>query len=74
MTCLQRSAQLTLPCVSDCAQITQREFQLTEDFIAPKGALLMPSLIASSMQVSLQGLPPHAVSRHTCKHSSDWQQ
>ena len=32
-------------------QITQREFQLTEDFTAPKGALLMPSLIASSMQV-----------------------
>jgi hypothetical protein len=34
------------------AQITQREFQLTEDFTAPKGALLMPSLIAASMQVS----------------------
>ena len=32
-------------------QITQREFQLTEDFTAPKGALLMPSLIAASMQV-----------------------
>ncbi|CAL5229225.1 g12509 [Coccomyxa viridis] len=35
-------------------QITQREFQLTEDFIAPKGALLMPSLIASSMQAFTQ--------------------
>ncbi len=55
-------------------QITQREFQLTEDFTAPKGALLMPSLIASSMQVSLQGICPHAIDRLTCKHPSTWQQ
>ncbi len=33
------------------AQITQAEFPLTEDYTAPKGALLMPSLIAASMQV-----------------------
>ena len=47
--------------VCGCVQITQREFQLTEDFTAPKGALLMPSLIASSMQVkcmSLAVMPP----------------
>ncbi|EIE22849.1 cytochrome P450, C-22 desaturase [Coccomyxa subellipsoidea C-169] len=31
-------------------QITQAEFPLTEDYTAPKGALLMPSLIAASMQ------------------------
>ena len=49
---------LTLLCVS--VQITQREFQLTEDFTAPKGALLMPSLIASSMQVSLKDPRPCA--------------
>jgi hypothetical protein len=34
------------------AQITQAEFPLTEDYTAPKGALLMPSLIAASMQVT----------------------
>ena len=33
-------------------QITQAEFPLTEDYTAPKGALLMPSLIAASMQVT----------------------
>ena len=49
--------------VCGCVQITQREFQLTEDFTAPKGALLMPSLIASSMQVSLHGPCPHATHR-----------
>ncbi len=38
----------------ETVQVTQREFQLTEDFTAPKGALLMPSLIASSMQVRWQ--------------------
>ncbi|BDA50415.1 Cytochrome P450 710A1 [Coccomyxa sp. Obi] len=31
-------------------QITQADFPLTEDYTAPKGALLMPSLIAASMQ------------------------
>lgn len=51
-----------------CTQITQREFQLTEDLTAPKGALLMPSLIASSMQVSLQGPWPHAIYSTTCEH------
>ena len=33
-------------------QITQAEFPLNEDYTAPKGALLMPSLIAASMQVT----------------------
>lgn len=35
----------------DGTQITQADFPLTEDYTAPKGALLMPSLIAASMQV-----------------------
>ena len=39
-------------CTGLLAQITQAEFPLTEDYTAPKGALLMPSLIAASMQVA----------------------
>lgn len=41
------------------AQITQADFPLTEDYTAPKGSLLMPSLIAASMQV--QPLAPFVV-------------
>ena len=34
-------------------QVVQKPFQLTEDYVAPKGALIMPSIIAASMQVYL---------------------
>ncbi|CAK0787018.1 hypothetical protein CVIRNUC_010234 [Coccomyxa viridis] len=57
-------------------QITQREFQLTEDFTAPKGALLMPSLIAASMQGYTQAdtfdpdrFSPERKEDLTCQHN-----
>ena len=33
-------------------QIVQKPFQLTEDYVAPKGAILMPSIHASCLQVN----------------------
>ena len=36
-----------------CAlQIAQKPFRLTDDYVAPKGALIMPSIVAANMQVS----------------------
>lgn len=32
-------------------QITQAPFPLSEDYVAPKGSLIMPSLIAACQQV-----------------------
>ncbi len=31
-------------------QIAQKPFRLTEDYVAPKGALIMPSIVAANMQ------------------------
>lgn len=35
------------------AQVCQKDFPLTDDYTAPKGSLLMPSLIAASMQARM---------------------
>ena len=32
-------------------QIVQKPFRLSDDYVAPKGALIMPSIVASCMQV-----------------------
>ncbi len=45
-----------LPALTICPclpQWAQQDYKLTEDFTAPKGSLIMPSLISASMQVSL---------------------
>ena len=34
------------------AQIAQKPFRLTDDYVAPKGALIMPSIVAANMQAS----------------------
>lgn len=33
-------------------QIAQKPFRLTDDYVAPKGALIMPSIVAANMQAS----------------------
>ena len=42
--------------VSYVLQIAQKPFRLTEDYVAPKGALIMPSIVAASMQASARPL------------------
>ena len=32
-------------------QVAQKPFRLTDDFVAPKGTLIMPSIVAANMQV-----------------------
>ena len=40
-------------------QIVQKPFRLTEDYVAPKGTIIMPSIHASCLQVHLHlPLPP----------------
>ena len=42
------------PAIFVCAlQIAQKPFRLTDDYVAPKGALIMPSIVAANMQVNL---------------------
>ena len=38
-------------------QVAQKPFRLTDDFVAPKGTLIMPSIVAANMQVGLKCLP-----------------
>ncbi len=42
-------------------QIAQAPFQLTDDYTAPRGALIMPSITAAAMHVS----PPPPPTTHT---------
>ena len=37
-------------------QIAQKPFRLTDDYVAPKGALIMPSIVAANMQASSPAL------------------
>ena len=39
-------------------QVAQKPFRLTDDFVAPKGTLIMPSIVAANMQVSSPCVPP----------------
>lgn len=34
-------------------QVAQKPFRLTDDYVAPKGALIMPSIVAANMQASI---------------------
>lgn len=43
------------------AQITQAPFALGDDYVAPKGTLIMPSLIAACQQVRVCDGAPHAM-------------
>ena len=38
-------------------QIAQKPFRLTDDYVAPKGTLIMPSIHAACLQVWLSACP-----------------
>ena len=58
-------------------QVAQKPFRLTDDFVAPKGTLIMPSIVAANMQVSPPCVQPshylHTQRQQACPDGEDMQ-